>query len=133
MSAASDYLENELLDHVLGGGGANAYTAPTAVYLSLHTADPTDAGTGAEVGSGVNYTRKALSFGTASSGSITTDAAVTFDPATNSNWGTITHIGIWDAASSGNLLFHGAVTSSKVIEVGDTFQVSAGNLTITLA
>ena len=130
--SASNYLEDELLDHVLGGGGANAYTAPASVYLSLHTADPTDAGTGAEVGTGVNYIRKALSFGTASSGSITTDAAVTFDPCQTTDWGTITHIGIWDAESNGNMLFHGAVTSSKLIEVGDTFQVSTGNLTITL-
>jgi len=132
MTAATNYLENELLDHVLGGGGANAYTAPANVYLSLHTADPTEDGNVGEVGTGVNYTRQELSFGAASSGSITTDAAVTFDPCTNTNWGTITHIGIWDASSGGNMLFKGAVTSQKLIEVGDTFQVSTGNLTITL-
>lgn len=128
MSAASDFLENKLLDHSLG---TTAYTAPSAVYVGLFTSDPTDAGTGTEV-SGGSYARQEATFGAASGGSASTSATVTF-PAATANWGTITHIGIYDASSSGNLLYHGAVTTSKTIETGDTFQISSGNLTITLA
>jgi hypothetical protein len=134
MSAASDFLENELLDHVLDNA---AYTSPTNVYLALFTAD-----TGLETNSpsaeaqtpGVDgYSRVTLSFAAAAGGSSATDAAATVGPCTNSNWGTITHIAVMDAATGGNVLFYGAVTTSKTIEVGDTFQISSGNLTVTLA
>src|SRR6056300_365954 len=128
MSAASDYLENELLDHVLS---ASTYASPATVYVGLFTSDPTDAGTGTEV-SGGSYARESAGFATASGGSASTNADITFTTAT-ANWGTITHVGIHDASTAGNLLFHGAVTTSKTIESGDTFQISSGNLTITLA
>ena len=121
MSAASDYLENKLLDHSLA---TTAFTAPSGVYVGLFTSDPTDAGTGTEV-SGGSYARKAATFAAASGGSASTNATITFDTAT-ANWGTITHIGLWDASTGGNLLFHGAVTTSKTIESGDTFQITSG-------
>lgn len=130
MSAASDYLENKLLDHVLGN---TAYSQPASLYLGLFTAS-----TGLEANSpsaevaGGSYARKAASFAAASSGSAATNATITFDTAT-ANWGTITHVAVMDAATSGNVLFWGAVTTSKTIESGDTFQVSSGNLTISLA
>lgn len=128
MSAASDYLELKLLDHALGTA---AFTSPSNVYVSLHTGSPGDANDGGNEVSGGSYTRKAATFAAASSGSASTNATITFDAAT-ANWGTITHIGIYDASTSGNLLFHGAVTTSKTIESGDTFQISSGNLTIGL-
>lgn len=130
MSAASDYLENEVLDHVLGNG---AYTPATTLYLGLFTADTGLEGNSpsAEV-SGGSYVRKAVTFAAASSGSAATNATVTFDTAT-ANWGTITHVAVMDASTAGNVLFWGAVTASKTIETGDTFQVSSGNLTISLA
>lgn len=130
MSAASDYLEAKLLDHALG---TTPYTAPANVYVGLFTSDPTDAGSGTEV-SGGSYAREQASFAAATTpgGSASTNADITFTTAT-ANWGTITHVGIYDASTAGNLLFHGAVTTSKTIESGDTFQISSGNLTITLA
>lgn len=130
MSAASDYLENKLLDHVLTSTG---YTAPTTRYLGLFTASTglESNSPSAEV-SGGSYARKAVTFAAASSGSSATNATVTFDAAT-ANWGTITHVAVMDASTSGNVLFWGAVTTSKTIESGDTFQVSSGNLTISLA
>jgi hypothetical protein len=75
-----------------------------------------------------------VTFAAASSGSSATNATVTFDTAT-ANWGTITHVAVMDGgtAGSGNVLFYGAVTTSKTIETGDTFQVSSGNLTVSLA
>ena len=130
MSAASDYLENKLLDHVLGG---TTYTQPANIYLGLYTADTgLEANTPSAEVSGGSYAREAVTFAAASSGSAATNATVTFTTAT-ANWGTITHVAVMDASTAGNVLFYGAVTTSKTIESGDTFQVSSGNLTISLA
>jgi hypothetical protein len=129
MSAMSDYLEDAFLDHFLG---TSSTTAPTTVYLALHTADPTDAGTGTEV-SGNGYARQSIAFGASSSGTASNSAAVEFPAASGGNFGTITHIGIWDASSSGNLLFHAALTASKTINDGDIFKVAASGIDITAA
>jgi hypothetical protein len=137
MSAASNYLEDKVLDHVLNSPGS-AYTAPTTLYLGLFTNTSGNAATNLEAGtltdevSGGSYARKAVTFGASSSGTCATDGTVTFDAAT-ANWGTITHVAVMDAATSGNVLFWGAVTTAKTIETGDTFQVSSGNLTVSLA
>lgn len=133
MSAASDFLENKLLDHVLT---STSYSSPNAsLYLALFTSDGglenNTSGSQTEI-SGGSYTRKAIAFSAASGGSSSNNATVTFDAAT-ANWGTITHVAVMDASSAGNVLFWGAVTTSKTIESGDTFQVSSGNLTISLA
>lgn len=127
MAAASDYLELKLLDHSLG---TTSFTAPGTVYVGLYTSSPGDDDSGTEV-SGGSYARQSASFASASGGSASTDATITF-PAATANWGTITHISIHDASTAGNLLYHGAVTTSKLIESGDTFQISSGNLTISL-
>jgi len=137
MSAASNYLENKVLDHVLT---ATSYTAPTTRYLALFTNTSGSAATNLEAGtltdevstSGSAYGRETVTFAAASGGTSATNATVTFDTAT-ANWGTITHVAVMDAETSGNVLFWGAVTTSKTIETGDTFQVSSGNLTISLA
>lgn len=130
MSAASDYLENEVLDHVLGNG---AYTPAANIYVGLWTADDgLESGTLTSEVSGGSYARQTMTFDAAAGGSADSAATVTF-PAATANWGTITHVALMDAASAGNVLFHGAVTTSKTIESGDTFQISAGNLTISLA
>ena len=137
MSAASNYLENKLLDHTLK---VAAFTQPTNLYLGLYnntsglTAANLESGilTDETSTSGTAYVRKAVAFGAASGGTAATNATVTFDTATLS-WGTITHIAVLDNVTGGNVLFWGAVTVSKLIDVGDTFQVSVGNLTITLA
>jgi hypothetical protein len=138
MSQASDYLENALLDHVLSN---TAMTSPTTVYVGLFTSDPStgstdenlEAGTLTDEVSGNGYARKSVSFGAASGGSATTDANVTFDPASGGDWGEITHIAIIDALTTGNVLFYGTLTTAKTIQDGDTFQITSGNLTVTLA
>lgn len=130
MSAASDFLENKVLGHVLGG---TAYTAPGTLYLGLFTSngglENNTAGSQTEI-SGGSYAREEVTF-TVSGNTATNSATVTFDPATG-NWGTITHVAVMDASTSGNVLFWGAVTTEKTIESGDTFQVSSGNLSISL-
>ena len=124
----SNYLENALINATLR---ATTFTSPATVYVSLHTADPTDAGTGTEV-SGGSYARKSATFASPSNGVSSTSADVTFDQATG-DWGTITHIGIWDNSSSGNLLYHTPLSASKAIATGDIFKIASGSLTVTLA
>jgi hypothetical protein len=141
MSAASNYLENKLLDHTLRYGSA-PYTGASTLYLALFNNTSSNAATNLEAGtltdevttSSSAYSRKAVTFAAASSGSSASSATVTFDTATAS-WGSITHIAVMDGgtAGSGNVLFYGAVTTAKTIDTGDTFQVSSGNLTIALA
>lgn len=128
MSAMSDYLENEILDHILGTG---AYTMPTTVYVGLSTGSFNDDNSGTEL-TGNGYARVSISFGAAASGTASNDAAVEFSAATGS-WGTVSHFGLFDASSAGNLLIHGALTASKVIESGDILKIAIGDMDITAA
>ena len=128
MAEITNYLENALINGTLR---ATNFTAPAAVYVSLHTADPTDAGTGAEV-SGGSYVRQAATFGAPSNGASTTTADITYPQATAS-YGTVGWIGIWDASTSGNLLYHSPLNTSKTIDTGDIFKITSGSLTVTLA
>jgi hypothetical protein len=129
MSAISNYLENALINATLRN---TTYTSPTTVYAGLFTTDPTDAGSGSEV-SGGSYARKAITFAAPSNGVTTNSAAACeFDQATGS-WGTITHFGIFDALTTGNLLYYGALTTSKTISSGDVFKFATSSVTVTLA
>jgi len=127
MAEFSNYLENKVLDHVLRN---TSYTSPSTVYVGLFLSDPTDAGSGTEC-TGSAYARQALSVTTASGGIVTSSADVTFPQATGA-WGTITHLGLLDALTSGNLLMHTPLTTSKSIDNGDILKISSGNLTVTL-
>lgn len=129
MSAASDYLENKLLDHVLR---ATTYTAPADVFLSLHTGSPLDNNSGANELSGSGYARQDITFAAASGGVISNSADVVFT-ASGGAWSTASHWGIYDASTSGNLLFHGALGSSKTLADGDTLTFAAGDIDITCA
>jgi len=128
MAEMSNYLENALVNAVLRN---TSYTSPAAVYLALYTDDPTDADTGTEV-SGNAYARQAITFGAPSNGVSTNSAAIEFPQATGS-WGTVAYIGIRDASTSGNLLFHTALDASKTIATGDVFRMAIGSLSVTLA
>lgn len=124
----SNYLENALINATLRN---TTYTSPATVYVSLWTTDPTDAGSGTEV-SGGSYARTAVTFGAPSNGVTTNSAAVEFPQATAS-WGTIAYFGINDASTSGNLLYHSPVTTSKTIDTGDIFKFASGSISVTLA
>lgn len=132
MSSFSDYLENKLLDHVFG---ATAYTAPGTLYLALFTSAPSDAGGGTEVTGGsyarASVTNNTTNFPNAASGAKTNANAITFATAT-ADWGTVVAVGIFDAASAGNLIAWGTVTSQSVPS-GVTASIPAGDLDITLA
>jgi hypothetical protein len=123
----TNYLETEILDHVFAGA---AYTAPGTLYIGLFTAiSDGEAGSVTEV-SGDAYARQTMAF-TTSGATTSNNAAVEFPTATGS-WGTITHVGIFDASTSGNLMVYATLTASKAITTGDVFRVPSGDLDITL-
>ena len=128
MAEFSNYLEDALINATLRN---TAYTSPTTVYVSLYTSDPTDADTGTEV-SGGSYARTSVTFDAPSNGVTQNSADVTF-PTSTASWGTVTHIGIHDASTAGNLLFYTVLDTSKNIDSGDIFKIETGNLTVTLA
>ena len=128
MSAKSDYLENAILDHVLGTA---ALSSPT-VYISLYTSDPGETDSGTEV-TGNGYARLTASFGSATSGSASGPTSATEFTASGGSWGTVTHFGIHDASTAGNLLYYGALTASKSIAAGDTLRFATNSITITEA
>ena len=128
MSELSNYLENALVNATLR---ATTYTSPTTVYVALFTTDPTDAGSGTEVSGGA-YARTAVTFAAPSNGVTTNSADVTF-PTCTLAWGIVTHIGIYDALTSGNLLYHTPLDASKTVDAADIFKISSGSLSVTLA
>jgi hypothetical protein len=130
MAALSNHAEKLLLDWLMTAGAA---TRPTAWFLALYTAAPSDSGGGTEV-SGAGYARQAIAFAAATSGAGTTDntGLVSFT-ASGGNFGTVTHVGIFDAVSSGNLLWHGAMTASRTINDGDTLEFAVGAVDLTMA
>lgn len=126
MAGKSDYLENKILDHVLRNV---AYTPPATVYAGLYTSPPTDAGGGTEV-AGNGYNRKAAAFGAASGGVSSNTGVITFDTPTPSGWGTVSHIGIFDAASAGNLLYWAPLAVARTVLAGEPPFFAIGSITI---
>ena len=104
---------------------------PTTVYVGLFTSTVTAGGSGTEV-SGGSYARTSATFSASSSGATANSADITFPTATAS-WGTVSHIGLYDASTSGNLLFHTPLDTSKTIDKDDIFKITSGNLSVTLA
>lgn len=130
MAALSDYAEKLLLDWSMTTGSA---TRPTSWYVALYTVAPSDSGGGTEVSTG-GYSRQSVTFDAATSGAGTTSntGAVSFT-ASGAAYGTVVAIGIFDASTSGNLLWHGTMTASKTVDDGDTLEFSIGNIDLTLA
>lgn len=130
MAALSDHAEKLLLDFLMTTGTA---TRPTNWYIALYTAAPSDAGGGTEV-SGAGYARQSVAFDAAATpGGTTSNSADVSFTAAGGDYGTVTHLGIFDASSAGNLLWHGALTASKAVEDGDTITFTAGNIDLTMA
>ena len=130
MAEMSNFLEDALINATLRN---TTYTSVATVYVSLWTSNPGDDASGTEVSTvGTSYARTAVTFGAPSNGVSTNSADVTFPTATAS-WGTVGWIGINDAITGGNLLYHTALDTSKTIDTGDIFKISTGNLSVTLA
>lgn len=120
----SNFLEDTLLNLVFN---ATAYSGQSTVYAKLHLGDPGEAGTS---NAAAHTTRASVSMGTASGGAIANDVAVAWTSMTAAE--TITHISLWDAATSGNCLWIGALTASKTVAVGDNLSLPIGDLDVTL-
>jgi hypothetical protein len=140
MSAASNYTEDKTLDFWLKANSA-VTGAPSTVYVALFNSNPStgstsenlEAGTITDECTGGAYARQSVTFGTISGGSVSNSGNVTFPAANDANWGTITHVAVMDALTSGNVLFYGTLDTAKTIDSGDTFQITSGNLTVSLA
>ena len=104
-------------------------TRPTAWYIGLFTAAPGEAGGGTEI-SGNAYVREAVTFSV--TGDTATNTAAIEWPVATGNWGTITHVAVFDASTGGNQIAYAALTASKVIATGDVIRIPAGDLDITL-
>lgn len=126
MAAKSHYLDNAVLNHVLRN---TALSSPATVYVGLFTVAPTPSTSGTEV-SGGSYARVAATFGAPALGVLSNSAPVAFPTATL-NWGTVVAVGVFDALSGGNLLYFGALTTSKAVDNGDTASFAAAALSIT--
>jgi len=123
----TNYLENKVMAYVFTG---TAYSSPSAsLYLALFTTDPGEGGSGTEV-SGTSYARQLFTMTTTTNAS-TNGSAIEF-PAAGSSWGTVTHVAVMDALTSGNMLASAALAASKTIGSGDVFRIPAGDLDITL-
>lgn len=134
MAAFSNYLEDQITNWIAGTTFA---TAPTATFVQLYNGDPTDTGSGGTAlysrvsvasGSG-SWTR-----GTGGNGTITNASAITITSSATAT-ASATFVSVWDASSSGNLLFYGALTPSagKSIAVGDEVKFNVSALTLTVA
>lgn len=125
MSFSNDF-ETRVLQYIFTTGSV---TRPTAWHVALYTAAPNDAGGGTEVSGGA-YARQSVTF-TVSGNEATNSGAVEYPTATAS-YGTVSHVGVFDAASGGNLIAYAALSASKAIDTGDVFRIPAGDLDITL-
>lgn len=120
--------ETSTLSYLLTAG---AVTRPTAWYVALFTTDPTDTGAAGTEVSGFSYARVAVTFSV--TGNVASNTAgVEFPAATGGAWGTVSHIGIMDALTGGNMIIHSALTASKAIADGDVFRIPTGDLDVTL-
>ncbi len=134
MSALSDFAEAHVLNYLLTNTAG--LTRPTAWFVALHTsATPGDNGATGELATTSGYARQTATFAVSVSGTGTTDNsnAITFGPATTSNWGTVTAVSIWDNSTAGNCLFVGTMATGRVINTGDSLQFAVGALDVTLA
>lgn len=123
-SKKSNYLKSKIVKHIKGEA---SYTMPSTLYLALYTQDPTAADGGLEV-TGGSYSRKPISFGAESGGSAQSNAAINFTSMPTTN---VSHWGIRDAASGGNLLYFGNFDIVQAITSGQTFTIDSGNVVIT--
>ena len=124
----SNSTETLVLNWLLTAGSA---TRPTAWYLALFTSNPDEDGSGTEVStSGTAYARQTAAF-TVSGNTASNNAAIEFPTATAS-YGTVSHVGVYDASTGGNLIAYAALSTAKAIDTGDVLRVPAGDLDITL-
>lgn len=124
----SNTFETRVLTWVFTSDSA---TRPTAWYMALFTSNPADDASGTEVStSGTAYARQSATF-TISGDTASNSAAIEFPTATAS-FGTVSHVGVFDASTGGNLIAYAALSTSKAIDTGDVFRIPSGDFDVTL-
>jgi hypothetical protein len=124
----SNTFETRVLTWVFTSSSA---TRPTAWYMALFTSNPADDASGTEVStSGTAYARQSATF-TVSGDAASNSAAIEFPTATAS-FGTVSHVGVFDASTGGNLIAYAALSTSKAIDTGDVFRIPSGDFDVTL-
>lgn len=133
MSAASNYLETKIYDHVLRN---TSYTPAATIYVALFTSTGTaaelEAGTLTNEVTGGSYARQTIAFGASSNGVGSNSGTITF-PTASAGWGTVRFAAVMDASSAGNVLVYGQLTSDVTINSGNTFQFNAGSFSASVA
>ena len=132
MAAFGNYLEDKITGWI---NGTDMGTAPTNTYVQLFNGNPTDTGTGGTaLLSRVAVAAGGWTRGTGGAGTLTNTDPITI---TSSSGSAVTadYFAVFDAATGGNLIFHGQLTPSagKVISVGDEVKFNASQLTLTVA
>jgi hypothetical protein len=127
MSGLTNYGENLLTTWMFT---TTAATRPTAWYVALHTADPTEVGNVGEVtvGTDANYARKAVTFANPSNGQSLSAAQVAWTVAAGSAGYTVTHASIWDALTGGNCLMKGQLPVQRVQAANDVLVFAIGEV-----
>lgn len=130
MAAFSNYMEDAITGWI---NGTTFPAAPTNTFVQLYSQDPTDAGsaTGA-LYTRVTYAAGGWTRGTGGAGTLTNTNVITITSSAGSA-ATASHFAVFDASTGGNLIFHGALTASKSIAVGDEVKFNASQLTLTVA
>jgi hypothetical protein len=103
-------------------------TRPAGCYVALGTGASASGLTGEPSGNG--YARQSATFSAASSRATANTAKLTFGPCTSSNWGALTHVGVYSASSGGTCIYCGSLTASKTVNVGDTLEMAIGAVSI---
>lgn len=124
-----NYLETALINATLRN---LSYTSPGTVYVALYTSNPAEDNSGTEV-SGNNYSRQSAAFSAPTDGVSTNSADITF-PTSSGSWGEVTHFGIMDNSSGGNLLYYGELGTSVNISAANMIVlIPSGSLSVTIA
>lgn len=127
MAGLTDAYENQLREHLVGKA---AWTMPSAIYLALFTTAPDDAGTGGVEVTGGAYARK-LTVGTDWAAGGGSNATELIFPTATADWGTVVAVGLYDAATAGNLLAFGAVSPSVAVLTNQSARFNIAALTLT--
>lgn len=135
MSEMSDYLEQQIIDHLFRTA---TFAKPAAIFMALFTVDPTDSGGGTEVTGGAYAREEVVQLDANWNAPGTTGLTdnvndIVFTTASGADWGTVTGMAIFDAVTGGNMLMWSALSANKVVNDGDTFKFSVGDLDVTFA
>lgn len=128
MSALTNYAENALINAELRNV---PFTSPATIYMALHTADPTETGAVGEVAGG-GYARKAIAFGAPADGVCLNTGLVSWTAA-GADYGTVSHVSLWDSLAGGNCLRKAPMLASKTVQDGDTLEFAVGTVSASLA